>query len=246
MTAVNTRSNKRMALITGASTTGKSMSLRNIRDQNRWAFLNCEAGKDLPFRSKFKEAVVTDPYQVTETIKALKGNPDIDGIIVDTLTFLFEMFESQQIYRSDDGRQAWMDFQQYFKEMMQVHVASSDKSFLFLAHTQQTYDEKTLSYQVKVPVKGALNNNGIESYFSTVVSTKRISLDELSKYDNTLLNITEDDEILGFKHVFQTRLTKDTIQERIRSPNDMFSVKETFIDNDAQKLLDRLNEYYSS
>ena len=50
--------------------------------------------------------------------------------------------------------------------------------------------------------------------------------------------------MLGFKHVIQTRLTKDTINEKIRSSDDMWDVKETYIDGNVQLVLDRMNEYY--
>ncbi|MGV8863227.1 MAG: hypothetical protein ACOH2T_18935 [Pseudomonas sp.] len=59
-----------------------------------------------------------------------------------------------------------------------------------------------------------------------------------------MLTITEDDELVGFKYVFQTRLTKDTYFERIRSPMGLFKVNETFIDNNAQLLLNHLTTYY--
>lgn len=49
-----------------------------------------------------------------------------------------------------------------------------------------------------------------------------------------MLDITEEEKELGFKHVFQTRLTKKSIGERLRSPMGMFSKEETYIDNDAQ------------
>lgn len=61
-----------------------------------------------------------------------------------------------------------------------------------------------------------------------------------------MLHITEDEELLGFKYVYQTRLTKQTLGERIRSPMGMFSKEETFIDNDAQVLLDHLKDYYNN
>jgi hypothetical protein len=61
-----------------------------------------------------------------------------------------------------------------------------------------------------------------------------------------MLTITEDEEELGFKYVFQTRLTKASTGKRIRSPMGMFSKAETYIDNDCQVLLDHLNSFYGS
>ncbi|MCI4435672.1 MAG: hypothetical protein JHC33_02520, partial [Ignisphaera sp.] len=60
----------------------------------------------------------------------------------------------------------------------------------------------------------------------------------------SLLEITPEEEALGFKYVFQTRLTKETVNERIRSPLKMWSADETFIDNNLQYVIDRLHEYY--
>jgi hypothetical protein len=127
---------------------------------------------------------------------------------------------------------------------MQIYVARSKKSVIFLAHTKAELDEASMEMRTAVPVKGSLKNNGLEAYFSTVVATKKVALSKLEPYKNKMLNITEDDELLGYKHVFQTRLTKETRGERIRSPMGMFTKEETFMDNDAQLLLNHLNAYY--
>ncbi|MFA7188469.1 MAG: hypothetical protein WC117_00105 [Sphaerochaetaceae bacterium] len=81
--------------------------------------------------------------------------------------------------------------------------------------------------------------------FTTVVAAKKVSIKELEKYSSNLLNITEEDRELGYKHVFQTRPTKTTTGERIRSPMGMFTRDQTYMDNDAQLLLDHLHEYYN-
>lgn len=100
--------NKQMPLISGQSTTGKSASLRNIRDQENWWYLNSEAGKRLPFRSKFQEFRITEPAQVTEAFDvALQMQTDQDadmpkGIIVDSLSFLMDMKETQDVYGSSN------------------------------------------------------------------------------------------------------------------------------------------------
>jgi hypothetical protein len=141
--------------------------------------------------------------------------------------------------------QGWADYQQFFKRLMQEYVASSDLSVIILAHTRSDLDEKKMQMATSVPIKGALKNNGIEAYFSTVVATKKVDLDELEEYPSDLLNITESDRMLGYKHVFQTQLTRATVGERVRSPMAMFTREETFMDNDAQLLLDHLYAYYA-
>ena len=102
-----------------------------------------------------------------------------------------------------------------------------------------------MDMKTSVPVKGSLQGNGIEAYFSTVVATKKVSLKELESQDPELLHITPDDQALGYKHVFQTRLTAKTKGERIRSPIGLFAPNQTYMDNDAQLLLDHLHSFYN-
>ncbi len=237
--------NDQLVLISGESGTGKSASLAEIRNHAGTLYMNCESGKRLPFRNKFQTAVITDPFQVYEGFEYANNDKDIENIVVDTLTFLMDMFESNYIIGSSNTMQGWSNYAQFFKNLMQNYVAKSTKKVIFLAHTRQDLDEKAMEMKTQVPVKGALKNNGIEAYFSTVVSTKKVAIKDLKDYQSKLLNITDDDEMLGYKHVFQTRPTKTTIGERIRSPMGMFTVEETFMDNDAQKLLDHLHEYYA-
>lgn len=237
--------NDHLVMISGQSATGKSASLRNLKGGKKVMYLNCEAGKKLPFRNKFDTYVITDPYEVHDAFDHAQDNPDFEGVIVDTQTFLMDMYESVHVVGSSKTMQAWGEYAQFFKKLMQDKVAKSDKWVIFTAHTRTDLDEATGTMHTKIPVKGALQNNGIEAYFSTVVSTKRMTLKALAKYENKLLTITPEDEALGFKYVFQTQLTKDTVGERIRSPMGMFTTQETFIDNDAQLLMDHLKDYYA-
>ena len=101
-----------------------------------------------------------------------------------------------------------------------------------------------MTMRTSVPIKGALKNTGVEAYFSTVVSSKVMPLKQLEPYKNDMLTITPDDELIDMKYVFQTRHTKKTTGERIRSPIGFFGVNETYINNDAQMVLDHLNKMY--
>ena len=233
-----------LVLISGESASGKSASLMNIKNQERWAHLNTESGKALPFANKFQSGVITDPFQVFDYFNHVTGNPDFDGIVIDSLTFLMDMYESQHVITAKDTRAAWGEFAQFFKKLMQEFVAKSDKHVIMMAHTK-TEQDAMLVDRVYVPVKGSLGNNGIESYFSTVVSTKRMALKDLAGQDPNLLHITPEDEALGFKYVFQTKLTKQTIGERIRGPMGLFKENQTYMDNDAGLLLDHMINYYS-
>lgn len=237
--------NDNLILIAGSSATGKSASLRGLRNPEGVIYLNCEAGKKLPFPNKFQKFTITDPHQVLEAFDALQtGKLQGHTIIVDSLTFLLDMYESQYIIGSANGQAAWQNFQQFFKTLMQDKVAKANANVIFIAHTLANLNENEMVMETKVPVKGALKNNGIEAYFSCVVSTKKVPVKKLDDYGSDLLDITEEDRALGFKYVYQTKLTKETTHERIRSPMGMFTTAQTFMDNDAQKLLDQIHQYY--
>ena len=241
--------NDQLVLIAGESGTGKSASLMGLRNQERVLYLNCEAGKRLPFRNKFDSKIISDPYQVYEafdyTALGAPGHALYDTIVVDTSTFLMDMFESVYVINSANTQKAWGDYAQFFKNLMQQKIGPSDKRVIILAHTREEHDEKAMEFKTSVPVKGSLKGNGIEAYFSTVVATKKVSLKDLESQDPALLHITPDDQALGYKHVFQTRLTAKTKGERIRSPIGLFAQNQTYMDNDAQLLLDHLHSFYN-
>ena len=238
--------NDQLIAVVGYSSTGKSASLRNIKNQERWVYLNCESGKRLPFKNKFNRITITDPMEIhSYFVEAIENRDDIDGIIVDSLTFLMEMYESQYVLRAANTMKAWGDYQQYFKTLMQELVPQFGKPVIFTAHVKDETDEKTLDTRTFIPVKGALKGVGIEAYFSCIVSCKRLPLKDLKDYTNDLLPITVDDEIQGYKHVFQTQLTKKTVGERIRGPMGLFTRAQTYIDNDCQLVLDKLHEFYA-
>lgn len=234
-----------LVLIVGKTATGKTASLRNIPKQEELAYLNCESGKEPPFQNKFKKIIVTDPRQVIEAITQAE-KAKIHTIVVDSLTYMMDLFELRYIIPAPDSRKAWGLYWEFFKELMGVHVAKSTKNIVFLAHTSDIYNEQEQVMETMVKVKGSLMNQGVESYFTNVIACKKMSVVKLENYLNPLLTITEEDKALGFKHVFQTRLTKDTVNERIRGPflPEMWTPAETFINNDIQIVLDKLHKYY--
>jgi len=128
---------------------------------------------------------------------------------------------------------------------MSQYVAKSTKNVIFLAHTTDVMNEAEMVNETLVKVKGSLMNHGIESFFSTVISCKKVNLKKLEGYDSSLLNIDAEEEMLGFKYVFQTRLTKETVNERMRSSLGMWTSDETYIDNNIQHVITRLHEYYA-
>lgn len=237
--------NDHLVLVSGKSAVGKSASLMGLQDPEGVMYLNCESGKKLPFRAKFKQFTITDPLQVYEAFDHAETLPHIHTIVVDTLTYLMDMYESSYVIGSTDTQKAWGQFSQYFKVLMQDKVAKSTKNVIFMAHTADQLNQGEMVMESKVPVKGSLKNNGIESYFSVVIGAKKLTLKALKDYKSDLLTITPEEEALGFKYVFQTKITKDTVHERLRGPMGLFDTNETFIDNNMQLVLNRLKEYYA-
>jgi hypothetical protein len=218
----------------------------NLKDPEGVMYLNCENNKKLPFRAKFKQFTITDPMQVFEAFKAAELKPEIHTIVVDTLTFLMDMYETLYVLPhagTPKGMTAWGEYAQFMKKLMSQYVAMSTKNVIFLAHTSDVISDENVTETI-VKVKGSLMNQGVESFFSTVVSTKKVLLKDL-KDECDLLVITEQEKALGFKHVFQTEPTKRTINERMRSSFAMWEPTETYINNDCQSVIDRLHEYYA-
>lgn len=237
--------NDQMILIGGVSGAGKSAALRNIRNQEKWIYINCEAGKRLPFRNKFIQARVDDPWQVYSFVdEAIEHPDDVDGLIIDSSTFMMDMFESQYVLGTADTMKGWSNYAQFWKNLLQNKLVQFGKPVIIIAHVLEQYDEGSMSFKRSVPIKGALKNQGVEAYFSTVVEATKIPIKDLKDYDPNILHISEDEQDLGFKYVFQTRLTKESMGTRIRSPMGMFTKQQTYMDNDAQLLLDHLHKFY--
>lgn len=236
--------NDHLVLLSGKSATGKSAGLAGLVDPDGVIYLNCENGKKLPFKNTFKEFTITDPMQIYQAFEEAEKMDDVHTIVVDSLTYLMDMYESVYVLNSANTMKAWGDYAQYMKVLMSQYVAKSSKNVIFTAHTSDVLNESEMINETLVKVKGSLMNQGIESFFSTVISCKKMPLTKMEIADSSLYTINEDEEMLGFKYVYQTRLTKETVNERIRSTVSMWSKQETFIDNNIQLVLDRLHEYY--
>lgn len=235
---------EQLILVEGLSAGGKSSALQYVKNPDQMLYLNCE-NKRLPFRPELKNRYnIVDPFQVYEGIDYANNQAGITTVVIDTLDFLMNMFETNIIKKAANTQKAWGDYFTYFQELMQVKVAQSTKTFIFLAHASTVLDEEAMTKNTSVPVKGALRNIGVESFFTTVVMAKQVPLRLLAPFSSPLLNVTDDDTERGIKYVFQTRMTKESAGEKLRSPQGMWDKSETYIDNNMQFVLDRLSSYY--
>lgn len=237
--------NHNYVLICGESATGKSTSLRNIENPEGVLYLNCEVNKSLPFRSKFKEITIVDPMQVYQAFTQAESREDIHTIVIDSLTFLMSMFETVYINNAKDTRAAWGNYQKFFKELMYNYIAKSSKRIVVLAHTSDTIDMDRGVMITQVPVKGALKELSIEAFFSIIVVSKKVTIQELDQQEESgLLHISDKERALGYKYVFQVNPTQKTSHYRVRGPIGLFDDNIVYMDNDAEKLLSIISAYY--
>lgn len=238
--------NKNLVLILGKPNTGKSASLRNL-PQKTMAYLNADL-KEIPFQSNFASSVeIADALEVLDYIDAIEEEAGITGGVLDTITFLMQMYERQYVVPfagTKTGQAAWGDYGNFYRNMIHKLKAGS-KNYAILAHEASEYNELNSRMDSYVPIKGAVGKVGVEADFTTILSSKQIPIKTLEKYPNDLLKITDTEREDGVKYVFQTRITKDSTGEKMRSAMGLWSREELYIDNDLQLVFERLNKFYS-
>lgn len=234
---------EKSVLICGHSGTGKSSCLKGLENPEGVMYLNCE-GKPLPFKSSFKKFNITEPEQVFEALTKVNTMDNIHTVVIDSFTFLMDMYEAKYVANATNGQRAWGDYATFIKRFALDYLNKCKKNVIVLAHTGSVYNENQMVTEIKVCVKGSVGKtNGLESYFTNVIYTKVVDTSKLQP--NDYLKITEKEELLGCKHVFQTFLTKETRNESIKTPEGLFELNELYIDNNAQYILNKLEKFYA-
>lgn len=237
----------RNILIVGEAGSGKSTSLQNLRERAAMAYLNCD-GKALPIRGRnafLCNEMITEPMDVLDMYDQLEGAETCQGVILDTLTFLMAQYARKIIPTFTNGKQGWGQYFFYYQELVEK-IKTSKKVHILMAHTDTELDEQKGHNVSKVLLQGQVGKRGVDADFGIIVTAKQIPLRKLKGFDNPMLTITEEEEAMGVKYVFQTRPSKEGVGERTRSPIGMWSANETFIDNNVQYVLDRIEEYYAA
>ena len=233
--------NKQMVAIVGGAASGKSASLRNIPNQNKWMYLNAEVNKPLPFTHNFKEVVATSAKQAVTSLKAAVKNPKCEGIIIDTFTALLDMQEMSGKKSAEDGFAAWDQYRDFILTTFQDIVGICDKPLIVLCHTELTKDVKGRP-AIRIAVKGSLKDRGIESFFTNIVYADCVDIEDLEDFKNPHLSVTDDEEEDECKYVLQTRKTGTGVGLNVRQTMGLWDRKEAYIDNDIMIVLDKLKE----
>lgn len=237
-------SNNHIVLVMGKPNTGKSTSLRNLKNQESMIYLNTDL-KALPFKSKFLKTIdVADAMDVIGYIQQIEEVPTVTGAVLDTLTFLMSMYERQYVLNSTNTQKAWGDYGNFYRDFIHA-IKSGTKDYAILAHEDTILNEQTMQMESKVPVKGSVGKTGVEADFTTILSTKEIPVKKLEAYQNDLLHITDEEREDGVKRVFCTRISKEFIGDKTRSAMGLWKRNELFIDNDLDQVFTRLREYYA-
>ncbi len=234
--------NKNVVLVMGPPNTGKTTALRNL-PQEKMVLLNADL-KATPFRDRFKASVeVSDANEVVGYIQNIEEEPSVTGGVLDTLTFLMNMYERQYVLTSNDTQKAWGGYGNFYRNLIHA-IKAGTKDYVVMAHQDTQLNEQSMQMESRVPVKGAVGKIGVEADFTVILATMQMPVKKLEAFKNDLLHITDDEKEDGVKYVFCTRITKEFAGGKMRAPMGLWARNELFIDNDLKQVFDRLRSYY--
>ena len=224
--------NKKVVLVLGPSGSGKTRSLKQLIEKHgdKMAYINLDGKTNLGFKGKksiAKFITPSDPLEVNPGVRAMDALPEIEYIVIDTLSFYLDQLEQKHVIFEHDSQGAWgKTYAAEVKSLLHFANNVSTKSWIFLSHTQEG-ELKNFVTPTKAYAKGAVGRLGVEAYFDTVL------------YTNVFDNDKADD---GVGYRFQTRKTKETRGLSVKSPEDMFQDVYTE-DNDILKIFDAIDKY---
>ncbi len=224
--------NKKVLLINGPSGTGKTYSIKKLINKvgSKVAYINLDGKTRLGFKGKSKIGkfiVPADPLEVNQGIRELEEDPEIEYIIVDTLSFYLDQIEQKHVIFEHDSQGAWgRTYAASAKDLLHFANNVSTKSWIFMSHTQ-TGEIKNFVTPTKSYAKGAVGRLGVEAYFDVVLYTD--VFDDESKED-------------GVGYRFQVRKTKESKGLSVKSPEGLFPAAFTE-DNDIMKVFELIDAY---
>jgi len=204
--------NRKVVLINGPSGTGKTYSIKKLINEmgEKVAYINLDGKTRLGFKGKSKIAkfiTPSDPLEVNQGIRSIEEDPNIEYVIIDTLSFYMDQIEQKHVIFEHDSQGAWGKvYAASVKDLLHYAMNVSTKSWIFMSHTQEG-EVKNFVTPTKSYAKGAVGRLGVEAYFDTVL------------YTNVFDSDTAED---GVGYRFQTRKTKESRGLSVKSPEGMF------------------------
>lgn len=202
---------------------GKTSSLRNL-DMASVCYVNVD-GKPLPFKHKdlAKNITLNNTQQLINGMEQIENDMDIEYCVIDTITFLGDMFYTEHIENSSNGMRAWADYKSYILKVINM-AKRSRINYIFLAHSQDVYDEKEMATKTFAKIQGSLKGGGLEGHFTYV-----------------LYNVVKADADGMPEYLYLTNKQKGYIGLSAKTPFDMV---EAWIPNDITLFFNAVDEYH--
>ena len=203
---------------------GKTSSLRNL-PLDKTVYINVD-GKPIPFKHKelYKHVKLQNTQQLINGMEQIESDENVEYVVIDTITFLGDMFYTEHVENSSNGMKSWSDYKSYILKVINL-AKKSRLNYIFLAHAQDVYDEKEMVNKTFAKIQGSLKGGGIESHFTYV-----------------LYNIVKPDSDGLPEYLYLTNKTKGYIGVSAKTPFDLI---DTWIPNDITIFHKAVKEYHS-
>lgn len=228
--------------ICGEAGSGKSTGLDYIENQSKWLYLNCETNKPLPFMHKFQERTIVNPLELKTWLTKGIQSDRIEGIVIDTLTGWLSLLETH-CNRKYEGFEVWKEYRNEILRIFQDCLSKCNKPVFILAHTKQGTDMRGRP-TISIPVQGSLKDLKLENFFTNILYADVLSADDLSEYKNEFLVPDADDP--DTYYVYQTRKCQEGLGANVRSTRGLWHQQETFIANNCQVILNKMQALLES
>lgn len=211
-------------MITGATGTGKSTSMRNL-PRSITAYLNAER-KPLPFRDRnfAKVAEISSTAQLVAAMKALETDPNIKIVVLDSISMYAGGPVFKELVEGVDGFEGWNNYKKHLLAIIDMMKASS-KHYIVTALEEQSADANKILHNVAA-VQGSLKG-ALESHFSIVL--RSMTVDDMDSPTGVVYKLATN------------RIPGERISAK--SPMEMFG--DLYVDNDLNEVFKVINTYYA-
>jgi len=202
---------------------GKTSALRNL-DLSKTAYINVDA-KPIPFKHNglYKNVNLESTQQLLNGMAQIEDDMQVEFAVIDTITFLGDMFFSEFVENSTNGMKAWADYKSYVLKVINM-AKRSRINYIILAHAQDIYDDKEMVNKTFARIQGSLKGGGLEGHFTYV-----------------LYNIVKPDSEGLPEYLYLTNKTKGYVGVSAKTPFDMI---DTWIPNDITLFHKAVADYH--